>query len=717
MENYLQEQINLRITSDQQLYEAGDRILTEGVDIKQRRKADALRKATSNEKALDCILSIVNMDMDRLKNIEDEDVLYHVVELKDRWWRRPASMMIAFDEAGRYTAIIPGKIYGCYYFNEKGKKCKIDADNCRQFTQAYVISPALPPQPVTKWQLIKMISRSLSIVEVVCYFVLMAAAIRLGMFFPELISNLLSFIETEDSAVLSVIISAAVVILLTQLAVTSFKMLAIVIDKKLVRRFSIMDMNAGLHRILKLDPAQLKGHNPTSLWRAVNSNLKEFTTLMVESWTVIPITAGFVIAYLCQAWKMLGEYTWVLLIVLSVTTILTFILVDLGCRHYDRENEIKVDNNDFNVSVIDGMEKIRSMHAEKRIYHLWSKIYSDYVREHLIRRYYNKIIYATADLLPFMIAAILIFVAVRMGIGSGSFVTAILVIGLVSAYTSEFGLQVGYIQMANREWNAAKFIFEAGWADDTTKRKARYFDGSLSCDKLTFSYSADDRPVINNISFDVQPGEYVGIVGSSGCGKSTLLKLLLGMETPQRGTVMYGSNSLENTDRRSIIKHIGIVMQDDTLIPGTLRQNLALTSGHVTETDMWDALEAVGIADLIRSYPYGLDTSLSAFSNGMSKGQMQRILIARSIISKPKMLIFDEATSALDNINQKQIKNILDSMQCTRIMVAHRLSTIKDCDKILVMDQGKIVEQGTYDELMAQEGLFHELAKYQTIDV
>ena len=158
-------------------------------------------------------------------------------------------------------------------------------------------------------------------------------------------------------------------------------------------------------------------------------------------------------------------------------------------------------------------------------------------------------------------------------------------------------------------------------------------------------------------------------------------------------------------------------MQDDTLIPGTLRQNLALTSGHVTETDMWDALEAVGIADLIRSYPYGLDTSLSAFSNGMSKGQMQRILIARSIISKPKMLIFDEATSALDNINQKQIKNILDSMQCTRIMVAHRLSTIKDCDKILVMDQGKIVEQGTYDELMAQEGLFHELAKYQTIDV
>ena len=712
----LQEQLNQRVSGNREMRESADRILTDAIGKKARNRADKLRSARSNREAVDCILEMFDLDRDALAHPADEEILYHSVDPDELWWKQPVNVMVGYSESDGYTAIIPRNVFGCYFLDENGKKRTVTNANHSRFEEVFVISRAFPAEAMTRGQLIREVFRPLSGVELSFYFLLMLGAICLGLIFPKMISQLLSLIETDDGTPAALIGAVGGTILITQCAVTVFQILSVMIDKKLVSRSVNHITDAGLHRILKLDPVRLKGHTATELWRAVDEHLKEFSTLIIESVTVVPITTGFILAYLGQAWSLLGPYGWVLLLILLVTTAITVVLADIGSEHYERQNMIQVRENDFNVSVVDGIEKIRSMHAESRVYRLWSGIYAEHVRESLIRRTYNKVIYAIADLLPFLIASVLIFASITLGIDSADFVSAVLMIGLISAYVSQFGLQFGFIQLAGREWNAVKFLFEVGWAENTEKRKASYFDGSLSCSKLTFSYNEEDRPVIDKVSFDVAPGEYVGIVGSSGCGKSTLLKLLLGMETPQKGSIFYGSSLLEKTDRRSILRHIGIVMQDDSLIPGTLRQNLALTSNVVTEEDMWAALEAVGIADLIRSYSYGLDTNLSSFSAGMSKGQMQRILIARAIISRPRMLILDEATSALDNINQKQIKTILDRMDCTRILVAHRLSTIRDCDKILVMDKGRIVEQGSYEELMQRDGLFKELSKYQTID-
>jgi len=194
------------------------------------------------------------------------------------------------------------------------------------------------------------------------------------------------------------------------------------------------------------------------------------------------------------------------------------------------------------------------------------------------------------------------------------------------------------------------------------------------------------------------------------------MRLLLGFETPQRGAIYFDGQDIARLDLRSLRQNIGSVMQNGQLFSGDIFANIVVTAPWLSLDDAWQAAELAGIADDIRAMPMGMHTMISEGSGGISGSQRQRILIARAIVAKPRILIFDEATSALDNISQKHVSEALDSLHCTRIVIAHRLSTIRHCDRIIVLEDGSIMEDGSYDELIARRGYFSELVKRQRLD-
>ena len=240
--------------------------------------------------------------------------------------------------------------------------------------------------------------------------------------------------------------------------------------------------------------------------------------------------------------------------------------------------------------------------------------------------------------------------------------------------------------------------------------------GGIELSHVTFRYTETMPPVLNNLSLKIRPGQYVAIVGPTGCGKSTLLRLLLGFETPQKGAVYYDGRDISRLDLKSLRRKMGVVMQDGKLFRGDIYSNIAVAAPGLSMDEAWEAAEIAGLAEDIRQMPMGMFTMLSEGGAGISGGQRQRLMIARAVTGKPRILMFDEATSALDNITQKHVSEALDALKCTRIVIAHRLSTIRRCDRILYLEGGRIAEDGSYDELMALKGKFASLVERQQLD-
>ena len=232
---------------------------------------------------------------------------------------------------------------------------------------------------------------------------------------------------------------------------------------------------------------------------------------------------------------------------------------------------------------------------------------------------------------------------------------------------------------------------------------------------VTFRYVKDGPKIIDNMSMKIRAGEYVAIVGPSGCGKSTLMRLLLGFEKPEQGGIFYDGRNLKKINLQSLRRRIGTVMQQGGLFNDSIYANIAISAPSLTMKEAWEAAEIACIADDIREMPMGMHTMISEGQGGISGGQKQRLMIARAIAPKPSILIFDEATSALDNIAQKKVTEALDRLNCTRIVIAHRLSTIRSCGRILYLGDGKVLEEGTYEELMEKKGLFAEMVERQQI--
>jgi NHLM bacteriocin system ABC transporter ATP-binding protein len=255
-------------------------------------------------------------------------------------------------------------------------------------------------------------------------------------------------------------------------------------------------------------------------------------------------------------------------------------------------------------------------------------------------------------------------------------------------------------------------ILEAVPETDEGKAHPGRLRGEIRISHLSFRYHPESPFILKDISITIGPGQFSAFVGGSGCGKSTLMRLLLGFEKPTMGSIYYDGQDLATLDTRVLRQQLGVVLQESRVLPTDIFRNIVGTTSH-TMDEAWEAAEMAGLAEDVRAMPMGMHTVVSEGGGTFSGGQRQRLLISRALVNKPRIIYFDEATSALDNKTQAVVTQSMDRMDATRIVIAHRLSTVANADRIFYFDGGQVREEGSYDELMAKDGLFAALAKRQ----
>jgi ATP-binding cassette subfamily C protein len=371
--------------------------------------------------------------------------------------------------------------------------------------------------------------------------------------------------------------------------------------------------------------------------------------------------------------------------------------------------------NGFLYQVLVAIPKLRVAAAESRAFLAWAEHFTTAVGQRLMRAGSRQILLAsmipTLGSLALLAGAALVGperIAVDVFVAFQTTYTEFLT--GVTATVAAAGTALQMRPTFDRVVELAQEPVEL--APDRTQQPA--LRGEVAFADVTFRYVPGTRPVIDALSFRIQPGQLVAITGPSGGGKSTILRLLLGFEHPEQGSVLYDDQTLSSLDVGAVRRQLGVVLQDGRLMPGTVRQNLA-GMASLGDAEAWELAELVALADDIRAMPMGMDTVITLNGGAFSGGQRQRLLIGRALAAHPRILMLDEATSALDNIAQRVITHNLAELGMTRIIVAHRLSTIVGADRILVVDRGRIVEDGTYAELMERGGTFHALASRQVL--
>ena len=250
--------------------------------------------------------------------------------------------------------------------------------------------------------------------------------------------------------------------------------------------------------------------------------------------------------------------------------------------------------------------------------------------------------------------------------------------------------------------------------ENESKEKVKEVKGSFRFENVSYAYD-EKKPVLSGFNITVEPGETVAFVGESGAGKTTLINMTIGFLNPNQGQVLLDGKDMKELNLRSYRKYLAVVPQNTILFSGTIRDNISYGLENITEEKLWDAIRAANLEDFINSLPQGLKTRIGEHGGKLSGGQRQRLAIARALIRDPKVIILDEATSALDSVSEREIQNALENLMRgrTTFVVAHRLSTIRNADKIAVVADGVCKEYGTYEELMEKKGAFYELRKLQ----
>lgn len=635
--------------------------------------------------------------------------------LEENWHKADAGpIMVQFGREKEPAVCIP-RGRGKYLLCRSGKKAvpltRALAEQCDP--QAYIIYRPFPLQGMTAKDLAAYCWSCLSRADLAVIIGLTILSALIGLLIPTLNQMLYDrFIPSGQMGMVFQICCLVGAFMVGNLLFSVVKSLA---TFRLDSRIQYDVQNAVYHRIFELPENFFRNYESADLAQRV----MELGSL-VSSVSGMLLGLGLsLISALFYGIRMFTYSPQLSLVSLSVTLLFSLISYLLARRRMVYQAQVmEMDGKSSSLlfQFLLGIEKIRTAGVEERTIFEYMRAFMEQRRlETRLGRLSNLSALLSSASSGIFLVLIYWIAAQSASITMGSFVGFNSAFGMVSgAISSLFSGLISY-QLLKPTYRRVKAILETVPEGGGDKRLPGQLTGSIDLDHVAFSYDPETPPVFRDLSLHIRPGEYVGIVGASGCGKSTLLKLLLGFEKATSGRIYYDDQDMDELDLQELRKHFGVVLQDGELISGSIFENITLTAPNAGRTRVEQVVEAVGLARDIQEMPMGLETMVSEHCNTISGGQKQRILIARAIINRPNILFFDEATSALDNLTQAQVCKALEEMGSTRVVIAHRLSTIQSCDRILVMDHGDIVEEGNYEQLMAQGGLFHELASRQIL--
>jgi ATP-binding cassette subfamily C protein len=404
-----------------------------------------------------------------------------------------------------------------------------------------------------------------------------------------------------------------------------------------------------------------------------------------------------------------------LVVALALTLAVLTIIVNLIQVRYQRKIlKLTGQISGMVLQYLSSIAKLRVANAEKQAFNKWAEKYSRTTR--LIYRANRLLVgFSTFKAFYSVITTMCIFalvVAIGDKLSFGDFIAFnaasaqffMIIFTLVSVINN----LIAIIPLYERAKPILKTLPES---KKQAKRLAK-LSGQVDIKEINFCYDKERNFIFNEFSLNIEPGEFLAIVGPSGAGKSTLFRLLLGFEKPETGEIRFDAHELSTLDVQQLRSRFGVVLQNARIIPGTIFENIAGTR-MLSEEQAWQAARAVSLDKDIEAMPMGMHSLVMEGGKTLSAGQGQRLLIARAIAHQPDILLLDEATSALDNITQSTVHHNLDKLNITRIVAAHRLSTIQHADRIIVLDQGKLVQEGNFASLSATSGLFQELIERQ----
>ena len=721
------EQIRLRMEKDQELFE--DSLFSMAASVMGRHGAGVLNdERIITKAAIDEILKYFHcksVDIpDSLKTPADQmdyalqphGIMYRAVVLSEDWYRHSFSPMIAYRaEDGLPVVLLPGKLGGYRWHDKDGNKVKASRQTVSQLLpDAICFYSPLPLKKIGIKGLLGYMTTCLNWTDFAALIGLTLLVTLCGMLMP-LITRMLSGFVLESGSGL-ILWSTAVFmlcVLVSSQLLTASRELAMA---RIKIKVGVPMEAAMMSRLMSLPTTFFKQYSAGELasrsW-AVNS----LSTLLLGGVFSTGVTVIASLLYVSQIFSYAPALGLPALVITLVSVALTLLFSVLKTKVEREFMAASAEESGVSFSIISGIQKIKLSGAEKRAFAKWAKFFSCGAEITYNPSLLLKIKSAVLLAVSLFGMVWLYYRAVSAGVSPSAYLAFTAAYGMVTGAVTAFSTVAAYASQIKPILEMAEPILQTEPETAEGKQVVTKLNGAIELSNVYFRYREDAPYILSGLDLKIRAGEYVAIVGRTGCGKSTLMRLLLGFEKPEKGTIYYDRKDIRSLDLRSLRRKMGVVTQDGSLFAGDIYSNITVSAPQLTLDEAWEAAELAGVADDIRSKPMGMHTFISEGQGGISGGQKQRLMIARAIAPKPKVLLFDEATSALDNKTQKQVADALAGLKCTRIVIAHRLSTVRHCDRILVLDGGKIAESGSYDALIAKGGIFAELVERQRVDV
>ena len=701
MNNLFFEQLVQRIEGDRKAMNQAADILRGMIDRRVWRKLTLKRE--------------IPEDLDELEEaFYRQQIFFRQIQLEGKWWTRCSGKLLAFS-ADDDTPILLAPGFADYTFVDPrtGHRCSARKHMDRLKKEAFTLTYPMPQEKLTIGSFIGHALRQLSVYDGICALLACLGVVLLTMFTPYACKLLFDEVIPSGDATQ-----------LTPVAVLLFSAAAGLVMVQMTRNYLVVRMkdkteyamqSSLMTRLLSLPVSFFKKYSPGELSNRVLSVVR-FSTQLTEDMLSTILTLLFTVMMFLQFFTYGGPLLWTGILVMALYMLAIYVQYSCRKKVQDQANVCasKLTGLIYNLAV--GAQKIRTNGAEIRAFRHWAEAYEpsdpDGSRYPALFNYSNSISY-NFRMVPLIVTML---AAWHYGLGLSDYIAYCSVLTIATEAIQNFQRITKVLAQLAPEIKLCRPILEAQPETDEGSIFLKNVSGNIDIRGLKFRYDEDMPYLFNNLNLSIHAGDYVALVGPSGCGKSTLVRLMLGFEKAENGSIFYDEHNLDDINKPSLRRYcISICLQDGQLVEGSIRDNILFGNGNYSDEEVWEAAKNAALDKDIEAMPRGLDTPISADGQGVSGGQRQRILLARAFIRKPKIVFLDEATSALDNISQHIITENLARMHCTRITIAHRMSTIRECNRIIVLNNGRVEEDGSYDELVAKGGLFCEIIKRQTV--